>query len=329
MFRAGFKSLAKIASPAVRRKVALTTGLVGTTGFALTQMAAADSATVDYKAVRADIADMLDQPGYDDGSVGPVLVRLGWHASGTYNVHDGSGGSDGATMRFDPEASHGANAGLDVARACLEPIKQRHEGISYGDLWTLASVVAIEEMGGPEIAWKPGRTDKPDGTHCTPDGRLPDALQGAQHLRDIFYRMGFNDQEIVALSGAHSLGRCHTTRSGFDGPWTNAPTTFSNLYFTELLERTWVEKEWNGPKQYVNKDGQNLMMLVSDLALTSDPKFRPWVELYAKDEERFFKDFSSAYQRLTENGVKFSRDGSWTPIVAMAAMTALATRYGS
>ena len=39
----------------------------------------------------------------------------------------------------------------------------------------------------------------------TPDGRLPDASKGAQHLRDVFFRMGFNDQEIVALSGSHTL----------------------------------------------------------------------------------------------------------------------------
>ena len=50
-------------------------------------------------------------------------------------------------------------------------------------------------------------------------------------IRDIFYRMGFNDQEIVALAGAHALGRCHADRSGFDGPWTRSPTTFSNDYF--------------------------------------------------------------------------------------------------
>lgn len=47
--------------------------------------------------------------------------------------------------------------------------------------------------------------------------------------------MGFNDKEIVALSGAHSLGRCHEDRSGFTGPWTRAPTTFSNEYFRLLL----------------------------------------------------------------------------------------------
>ncbi len=59
-------------------------------------------------------------------------------------------------------------------------------------------------------------------------GFLPDASQGADHLRKVFYRMGFNDKEIVALSGAHTLGRCHEVRSGFDGPWTHAPLRFDN-----------------------------------------------------------------------------------------------------
>jgi cytochrome c peroxidase len=51
--------------------------------------------------------------------------------------------------------------------------------------------------------------------------------------------MGFNDQEIVALSGAHALGRCHRDRSGFDGPWSHSPTTFSTEYFRLLLEEKW------------------------------------------------------------------------------------------
>ena len=60
------------------------------------------------------------------------------------------------------------------------------------------------------------------GATSPPDGRLPDADKGSKkatisHLRDIFYRMGFNDKEIVALSGAHALGRCHTDASGYWG----------------------------------------------------------------------------------------------------------------
>lgn len=81
--------------------------------------------------------------------------------------------------------------------------------ITYADLYTLAAVVAIEEMGGPVIKWKPGRTDTVDGKHWkSPDGRLPDGDKGASHMRDIFYNYGFNDQEITALAGAHALGRC-------------------------------------------------------------------------------------------------------------------------
>lgn len=67
-------------------------------------------------------------------------------------------------------------------------------------------------------------------------------LFSAQHLRDIFYRMGFNDQEIVALSGAHALGRCHATASGYVGPWTPTPETFNNLYFV-LLKGTTAPSE--------------------------------------------------------------------------------------
>lgn len=78
------------------------------------------------------------------------------------------------------------------------------------DLWTLAGVVAIEEMGGPAIKWRPGRTDTSDESRVPPNGRLPGADKGAdkdtaQHMRDVFYRMGFNDKEIVALLGQFSL----------------------------------------------------------------------------------------------------------------------------
>merc|ERR1711916_396991 len=135
-----------------------------------------------------------------------------------------TGGSDGATMRFCPEAEHGANAGLNLARDALETVKAKHPQIPYADLWSLAGATAIEALGGPHIPWRPGRSDKADGSHCTEDGRLPDATRGSDHLRSIFYRQGFNDREIVALAGCHALGRCHPNASGFEGAWTKAPT---------------------------------------------------------------------------------------------------------
>ena len=81
----------------------------------------------DYQKVYNAIAELLlEKDDYDDGSYGPVLVRLAWHCSGTYDKETNTGGSNGATMRFAPEGDHGANAGLKNARDFLEPVKGRH-----------------------------------------------------------------------------------------------------------------------------------------------------------------------------------------------------------
>ena len=98
-----------------------------------------------------------------------MLLRLAWHASGTYDKETGTGGSNGATMRFSPESNHGANAGLEHARKFLEPFKTQFPWISYADLWSLAGVVAVQELGGPVIPWRPGRADL-TAEQCTPDG---------------------------------------------------------------------------------------------------------------------------------------------------------------
>ncbi|KAI9172011.1 Cytochrome c peroxidase [Paramyrothecium foliicola] len=260
----------------------------------------------DYQKVYNEIAARLEEKDdYDDGSYGPVLVRLAWHASGTYDKLTNTGGSNGATMRFAPESDHGANAGLVAARDFLQPVKEKNPWITYSDLWILAGVCALQEMQGPIIPYRPGRADR-DMAACTPDGRLPDASQGSDHLRNIFYRMGFNDQEIVALSGAHALGRCHTDRSGFSGPWTFSPTVLTNDYYRLLLEEKWQWKKWNGPKQYEDKTTKTLMMLPTDVVLTKDKAFRPWVEKYAKDNDVFFKDFSDVVLKLFELGVPFA-----------------------
>jgi cytochrome c peroxidase len=260
----------------------------------------------DYQRVYNQIAERLEEKDdYDDGSFGPVLLRLAWHASGTYDKQTGTGGSNGATMRFAPEGDHGANAGLLAARDFLEPVKAKNPWITYSDLWILGGVCAIQEMQGPVIPYRPGRQDR-DVSFCTPDGRLPDASQGHDHLRNIFYRMGFNDQEIVALSGAHALGRCHTDRSGYDGPWTFSPTILTNDYYRLLVEEKWQWKKWNGPKQYEDVSTKSLMMLPTDMVLVQDKKFKEWTQKYAKDNDAFFKDFSNVVMRLFELGVPFA-----------------------
>ena len=73
--------------------------------------------TPDYALVRQDIKSILPNMDWDDSCfIGPVLIRLSWHASGTYNRSNNTGGSQGATMRFEPEKSDPENAGLEHAR---------------------------------------------------------------------------------------------------------------------------------------------------------------------------------------------------------------------
>lgn len=180
-----------------------------------------------------------------------MAVRVAWHASGTYDESAGTGGSNGGTMRYEPERSDPANAGLFIIHDLLLKVKLSMPQLSFADLWTLAGCKAVEFMGGPRIPFAFGRVDAPDkaSTKVPPNGLLPDASQGAQHLREVFGRMGFNDREIVALSGGHTVGRCHKVRSGYDGAWTRQPLTFDNEYYVNLMTLEWKLRDWDGPLQ--------------------------------------------------------------------------------
>jgi catalase (peroxidase I) len=235
-------------------------------------------------------------------NVCPFIIRLAWHASGTYDHVTSTGGSNGATMRFAPEINDPANAGLSIAQDILLSVQQQFPDVSIADIWTLAGCVAIECMGGPKVPFQYGRTDDTDHQRCPAHGRLPDAKLGASHLRDVFYRMGFDDRDIVALSGAHTVGSCHRLRSGFDGPWTSHPLQFNNEYFRNLFDKTWIVQPDSDPQQYMDVETNKLMMLPSDMCLIEDDKFKEYVTLYAQDESKFFHDFANAFGKLIRLG---------------------------
>lgn len=232
-------------------------------------------------------------------NMAPTLLRLCWHNAGTYSKDTGLGGSEGARMRFSPELDWNSNKGLKSAMDFLEPFKS--EQISYSDLWTLGGIVSIIFMRGPVIPFKYGRVDSQEAS-TLPDNLLPDASQGSDHLRQIFGRMGFNDQEIVALSGAHAVGRCHPEASGYEGIWTREFLRFSNDYFRYLVEKQWIVKQGHNPTQF--QDGRDeFVMLPTDIALLQDDIFKSFVETYARDQELFFRDFVSVFSKLVELGV--------------------------
>lgn len=257
------------------------------------------------EAIKSDIREALVNL---KANACPMAMRVAWHTSGTYSKSNGTGGSDGATMRFEPEHSDDANEGLLIIHDMLKEVKDKNPQVSVADIWTLAGCTGIEQLGGPKIPFAFGRTDAPSDKEKAPsmkvpeNGRLPDASQGAEHLRSVFGRMGFNDREIVALSGGHTLGRCHKVRSGFDGPWTHNPLDFDNSYFKNLMDNEWQERKWDGNRQFEDKATQRLMMLPTDIALKTDPEFAKVAREYADSQEVFFKDFAAAFSKLLHLG---------------------------
>ncbi|KAA8538444.1 hypothetical protein F0562_028010 [Nyssa sinensis] len=257
------------------------------------------------KSAREDIKELLKTEFCH-----PILVRLGWHDAGTYNKNieewPQRGGANGS-LRFEIELRHAANAGLVNALKLLQPIKDKYSGVTYADLFQLASATAVEEAGGPKLPMKYGRMDVSEPDQCPEEGRLPDAgpPSPAAHLREVFYRMGLSNKEIVALSGAHTLGRSRPERSGWgkpetkytkDGPgapggqsWTVQWLKFDNFYFKDIKERR----------------DEDLLVLPTDAVLFEDPSFKVYAEKYAEDQDEFFKDYAEAHAKLSNLGAKF------------------------
>ncbi|GJF01547.1 catalase/peroxidase HPI [Pseudonocardia sp. D17] len=208
--------------------------------------------TLDLAAVRRDIERVLttSQPWWpaDYGSYGPLMVRMAWHAAGTYRVRDGRGGARGGYQRFAPQNSWPDNKGLDKARRLLWPVKKRYgRALSWADLMIFAGTVALETMGVPTLGFGGGREDAwaPDDSvdwgperawladerhtrvreldeplaasemgliYVNPEGprSVPDPWLAGRDIRETFRRMGFDDEETVALiAGGHTFGKTH------------------------------------------------------------------------------------------------------------------------
>jgi catalase-peroxidase len=206
---------------------------------------------LDVEAVKRDLVEVMttsqDWWPADFGHYGGLMIRLSWHAAGTYRIEDGRGGAGDGSQRFAPLNSWPDNANLDKARRLLWPVKKKYGNtISWADLLVLAGNVALESMGfktfgfgfGREDIWEPeeifwGPEDtwlgderysderdlsNPLGAvqmgliYVNPEGPNgnPDPIAAARDIRETFRRMAMNDEETVALiAGGHSFGKTH------------------------------------------------------------------------------------------------------------------------
>jgi catalase-peroxidase len=199
---------------------------------------------LDVKALKKDLtAFMTESQDWwpaDWGHYGGLMVRMAWHAAGSYRVADGRGGGGTGNQRFAPLNSWPDNVNLDKARRLLWPIKKKYGNrLSWADLIILAGNVAYESMGlktygfafGREDIWHPEQdvywgsekewlaSNRYEGDnreqlenplaavemgliYVNPEGvhGQPDPLKTAQDVRVTFARMAMDDEETVALT---------------------------------------------------------------------------------------------------------------------------------
>jgi len=199
---------------------------------------------LDVAALKQDLTALMtsSQPWWpaDWGHYGGLMIRMAWHAAGTYRTADGRGGAGTGNQRFAPLNSWPDNANLDKARRLLWPIKKKYGNrLSWADLIVLAGNVAYESMGlktfgfafGREDIWHPqqdiywgAEKEWMGATRYESDAReslenplaavqmgliyvnpegvngQPDPLKTAQDVRLTFARMAMNDEETCALT---------------------------------------------------------------------------------------------------------------------------------
>ena len=199
---------------------------------------------LDVEGLKSDLkALMTDSQEWwpaDWGHYGGLMIRMAWHAAGSYRTADGRGGGNTGNQRFAPLNSWPDNVNLDKARRLLWPIKKKYGNkISWADLIILAGNMAYESMGlktfgfgfgrqdiwhpekdtywGSEKEWLGSERHEGDGRetlenplsavqmgliYVNPEGvgGQPDPLKTADDVRITFGRMGMNDEETVALT---------------------------------------------------------------------------------------------------------------------------------
>ena len=150
------------------------------------------------------------------------------------SLPNGSGGANGS-IQYELELDRPENKGLKKAvrtlREAMDLIRDTPAAntVSFADMVYLAAAFAVEQCGGPVVPLRVGRVDATD-PQGDPTGRLPREDADVATLRAYFTRMGFNDTELVVLSGAHTIG----------GKGFGDPTGFDNQVRVRVWVRVWV-----------------------------------------------------------------------------------------
>lgn len=258
----------------------------------------------DYDCISQGVADLIDAlPTTCTGNSCPkadfvgCVLRLAGH---DFMDYDGtSGGADGC-LDFDDPDNTGLkgcmnslffNAAVDEASLSSTSLQSIYQSVCHSVSVADFVVIAAEAVMSHQSTtgsldfksnFRYGRTTK---ENCTGVPSLPNPEEGCRDVDRVFVtNMGLSWREAAVLMGVHTLGRAHTSNSGYDGWWSDTANSavFNNNYYSSLLAKGWkVERSVNGnvnKNQWVrpnvdgfnngvNPQGHKEMMLNTDMCL--------------------------------------------------------------
>ncbi|XP_071693426.1 peroxidase 31-like [Rutidosis leptorrhynchoides] len=217
--------------------------------------------------------------------------------------------------------------GFDVVVRAKTALELTCPGVvSCSDILAVATRNLVTMMGGPFYNVKLGRRDGRVSSAWRVEGNLPRPSMNVNQLIALFKSKGFSVQEMVALTGAHTIGFSHC--SEFSNDIYNYSRTVKvdpsyNPRYAAGLRSACADYHKNPslsvfndvmtPRNFDNAYFQNLPkglgVLKSDRALMMDGRTRPFVEWYAKDQKAFFEAFSRAMEKLSLLQVKTGWNG--------------------
>jgi catalase-peroxidase len=244
------------------------------------------------------------------GLTAAQMVEAAWASASTFRGSDNRGGANGARIRLAPQRSWAANAGVESALAMYENIATV-SGVSVADIIVLAGAIAVEQAGGVEVPFAPGRGDATqEQTDVDSFNLLEPRADGFRNylekefsvspekmMLDKAQLLGLTPVEMTVLyGGLRALG---VSRNGhFVGTG-----ELNNLWFKTLLSMH-VKWEKTGSNSYVARDrkADTEVRTASrtDLVFGSNSELRAIAEVYAQDDNngRFVCDFIRAWNKV-------------------------------
>ncbi|KAJ7157000.1 heme peroxidase [Mycena crocata] len=261
----------------------------------------------------------FDQVGYNAGGISPLIqtcdrfpfsnaappksgradvadwIRTAYHDMATHNVEDGTGGLD-ASIRFAEEQARGENVGDGFNNSINAFIASANRYTSLADVIAIATIMAIENCGGPDIAFRGGRID---ATEPNKPG-VPEPSQDLDSHIASFARQGFTKEEMIGLVACgHTFGGVQHAAFPNTVPEMNDP---NNTLSVQHFDSTFVHFDNNVATEYISGTTQNPLVVGLNETTNSDKR------IFASDGNVTMRSFAESPEHFASTcGTLFAR----------------------